>query len=103
MRRALAIAVAALLAGCADWPDLGDRIEGDAGPAAAGYPDLVPIDTILASAVPSEETADGEARAVADLEARAERLRLRAAILAMPAGDTEALDRMRARLAALGG
>ncbi|QBF31201.1 hypothetical protein [Thalassococcus sp. S3] len=66
----------AALCGCTQFPDLDDAVP----PASevADYPDLVPIDTLLAGNDPDPTTGQQEADA---LEARAAQLRARAARL----------------------
>lgn len=100
MRPIAAAILLILLSGCGAWPDLGIPEEPVAGD---GYPALVPIDALLAQAAVSEAAARATEMSNAALEARAARLRARAAVLSQPAEDRDALDRMRARLAALPG
>lgn len=87
MRPASALACLCLLAGCAD-PYL--RTDLSAADMAAPYPDLLPAETIRAR-VPEPRTAP---EAEATLEARADRLRARAASLRRPAIDGEARARL---------
>ena len=75
MRRALLILP--LVAACAPPPDAPDLSERAA--AAAPWPRLLPLERLLA-APPSRITPEGDAA----VEARAERLRRRAAALAVP-------------------
>lgn len=80
------VALAVTLAGCTPFPQLDDRLPEDA--AALSYPDLVPLDPLLAGiAAPRITPQDEDA-----LNARAARLRARAAALGAQVlpGDTRA-------------
>jgi hypothetical protein len=89
MRLAPAVLFLSLLAACADpYP----RTDLSTMDKAAPYPELVPAETIRAR-VPEVRTTP---EAQADLDARAERLRARAAALRRPAIDGETRTRMQA-------
>lgn len=76
----IAALVLAALAGCADFPDLDDKVEPEA--RSAPFPALIPLDGLALEAAPP---ADPEATA-ADLKARAIALRARAVRLRQDAG-----------------
>lgn len=84
-----------VVAGCSQTPGFGP----DTLPASVGYPAILPLDQILNGAPARSEEAE------ADTEARADRLRARAARLArqeLPAPpDAERLAALRARAATL--
>jgi len=82
-----ALAIAAL-AGCSDVPPLSDDIARTQRDAA--YPALIPADRITGSVPPPS----AEARDAAPTEARAARLRARAARLDAPVIDDATRDRM---------
>jgi hypothetical protein len=91
MRRALSLAGLALLAACGDWPELGIDAE------VAGFPVLVPFETVVAPGETAAAEAARAAEADAALLARAEALRTRAATLAPDADDRRVFDALRAR------
>lgn len=102
MRRATPICLcAALLAGCAQMPDL-----GAAGQAAAGvggpYPTLQPLPEIAARTASVTNVAMLNQRATAT-DAQVAALRVRAAALAPPVLDPATLARLNAALAARNG
>jgi hypothetical protein len=97
MRRSLVLAGLALLAACGDWPDLGLDDE------VTGYPRLVPFDEVAAPGAMAETEAAEAAEADAQLIARAEALRARAAGLGLSEEDRDALDGLRLRPAPGGG
>ncbi len=76
-----------ILAACSEFPSLDDKVSAAA--RAAPYPRLLPIQTLLARPAPPRLTET----AVATLEARAARLRRKAAALRGPVIDTS--DRQR--------
>lgn len=81
-----------LLAACADWPD----VESPVTTRATGeWPRLLPLSEIVRNGT-VETAKDDEA---ARLAARAADLRRRAGILRAEAGDIEAMEALRARLA----
>lgn len=92
MRHVPALPLLILLAACGPWPDV-------PGPTAQSrddsWPALMPLSDVIGA------PADGEAgEAEADrLVARADALRRRAALLRMPADDSDAFEALRARLA----
>ncbi|KMW58001.1 hypothetical protein AIOL_002969 [Candidatus Rhodobacter oscarellae] len=94
----LTLAAGAVLAGCAQFPELDAAVSARA--KAADYPSLVPADDILAKRREARlSPEDGAA-----LLERAERLRQRGAILrALPVIDEETRRRISARLSSLGG
>jgi len=67
------------LMGCAQFPELEGRVRP--GAAAAPYPELVPLDPILAAVPPPAEQADRSAAAGEALSGRLARLEARAARL----------------------
>jgi hypothetical protein len=89
MRLAPAVLFLSLLAACADPYPHADPATMD---KAAPYPDLVPAETIRARVPEARTTPETQA----DLDARAERLRERAAALRRPAMDGETRTRMQA-------
>jgi|SRR6056297_1928150 len=95
VKRALFVVLAAVPAGCADWPDL--EIESE----PSGYADLVPFDDLLGKARITDEDRETAAEIEEDLLDRAEGLRRRAEILDQPVEDREALADMARRLDAL--
>lgn len=95
MRPALAALLAGLaaLGACAEFPELDAR--PSRASAEAPYPELVPLDGLVAAA-----RAPGRAEAVtADVEGRAAALRRRAAALGAPVVDAATRARMQAALA----
>lgn len=89
MRLASAVLFLSLLAGCADPYPRADLAAVD---KAAPYPDLVPAETIRARVPEARTTPETQS----DLDARAERLRARAAALRRPAIDAGDRERLRA-------
>ncbi len=83
-------ALVALLGACNQFPELDHTVDSDA--QAAGYTDLVPIETIKA-AVPETQI---EPKTEEDLEDRVERLKKRANGLRGAVVDEATQERMRA-------
>ncbi len=89
---ALPLAIVLLLSACSDWPD----IEGPGGDVTSmAWPSLQPSGGVAQSAAMSGQ----DAAAFSSLQARSDRLRLRAALLRSPVPDQASFDRLRARLA----
>ncbi len=93
----LALTLAALLAGCADFPQLDAEISPEA--RRAGYPDLVPVSDVL----DRRKLARTTGREAGVLSARAANLRARAAMLRGIAVDEATRLRLAPRLLRLGG
>ncbi len=84
---------AALLAGCSDFPELDDAVSPTA--RKAGFPNLLPIDQLIAGAQEVQITEE----TVTTLQARIARLNARAARLRGPVIDAATRARMRAAIA----
>ena len=101
MRRAMALL--ALLAGCAAPPEIDvERFAGRIPPARPGSPALLPIEAVLAAPPPRAEPAPPRA----EVEDRAAALRARAAALSgpvIPATDRDRLEEARGMAPAPGG
>ncbi len=87
------VAVMAALGGCADAPEVTAALSAEA--EAAPYPALMPLDAVLASAQNAASAPDP----VPGLQARAARLRARAAALQGSVLDAEARKRLLADVA----
>lgn len=87
----LSVCFCLALVACSDWPDAGDPpLER----RTSEWPELLPLSEVIeANPVPPAENEDAT-----DLVARAAALRNRAAILRADAGDTDAMEALRARL-----
>lgn len=97
MWRALLLAGLALLGACGDWPDLGIDDE------VSGFPVLVPFNEVAAPGAIAADAAAEAAEADAQLIARAEALRARAAALGAGDEDRATFDALRSRPAPGGG
>lgn len=87
MRRAIVVfSLLTGLAGCGDFPEL----ENSASARAADYPELLPIDGLLAQAKGAQITPD----TVESLDARIARLKAAAEALSVPVIDADAMDRL---------
>ena len=93
-----ALAVLLVLAGCSDQPDLDSTISDSV--RAAPYPDLVPLEPLLATTGSPRDTSD---QPEADLAARRNRLQQRAQQLSGAVVDSDTRARMRAGVAPLPG
>lgn len=96
-RRITALAAAASLAGCGDFPQLDDTVSDAA--MRSGYPALVPVEDLRAAAArraPSEGAAmeGASTDAAPAVDARAARLRARAASLRGEVVDAETKQRL---------
>lgn len=92
------VAVLLVLAGCADQPDLESTISDSV--RAAPYPDLVPLEPLLATSGPRRDKIDNPET---DLAARRDRLQQRAQRLSGTVVDTDTRTRMRTGVAPLPG
>ena len=79
------------LTACSDWPDVP---EPEGSVTSAGWPSLLPLDELGRAPSGSQD----DLALFDDIEARAARLRLRAAVLRAPVTDQASFDRLRARL-----
>ena len=79
------------LPACVDWPDVPDP-QGSV--TSDDWPALLP----LADLGRAPSGAEGDLSEFDDIEARAARLRLRAAVLRAPVTDQDSFDRLRERL-----
>ncbi|MEL6169283.1 MAG: hypothetical protein AAFR35_11365 [Pseudomonadota bacterium] len=93
IRSAILLLFLATLNACGTQPDLGDA-PSNAAAERAPFPRIAPLDSVLEPDLAA--ATDREDLANLSLEARAERLRARAAILRQPLTDDAALDRVRA-------